>query len=95
MSAQGQNGGDGEQEESVMGRAREGRFEGIEESMDRLGQMLMGPFQLVSSLAGLSGLLPSRGTELLIELLLGQPLAGRVSYTGHGSLLVCDMKGYP
>src|SRR6266436_298559 len=60
MSAQGQNGGDGEQEESVMGRAREGRVEGIEESMDRLGQVLMGPGHLVSSLAGLSGLLPSR-----------------------------------
>ena len=58
-----------------MGGAREGRFEGIEESMDRLGQLLMDPVHLVSSLARLSGLLPSRGTESLIELLLGQPLA--------------------
>src|SRR3954469_23472951 len=78
-----------------MGRACEGRFEGIQESMDRLGQLLVDSVHPVSSLAGLSGLLPSRGTESLIELLLGQPLAGLVGYTGHGSLLVRDVRACP
>lgn len=70
-------------------------FEGVEESMDRRGQLLVDSIHLVSRVAGLSGLLPSRGTESLIEVLLGQPLAGLVGYTGQGSRLVRDVRAYP
>ena len=50
MSAQGQDRGDGEEDESTIGRTREGRSEGVEEGPHLLGQLLMVPVDLVSSL---------------------------------------------
>ena len=55
----------------MIGRTREGRCEGVEEGMDRLGQLLMDPVEDASSLAGLLGLLSPEDSEPL----LGQALA--------------------
>ena len=79
-SAQGEEGGEGEQGEAVMGRAREGRFEGIEEGVDWLGELSVNPVEPAPRRAGLSGLLASEGAELLA----GHALAVWAGYTGHG-----------
>jgi hypothetical protein len=76
--AQGQDGGEGEQEESVVGRAREGRFEGVEGGADHFGELLVDPFELTSRRTGLAGLLAPQGSEPFPELFPGQPRAGPV-----------------
>jgi hypothetical protein len=83
-----QDRGEGEEDEAVMSRAREGRREGIEDGADRLGELLVSAVDLASRGTGLARLPASGGTELLPELLAGQARAGPVGYTGHRSLLV-------
>jgi hypothetical protein len=83
MSAQGQNGGDSEQDEAMVGRTCEGRCKGVEKSPRLLGQSLMIPVEDASSPAGLLGLLASHAAELF----LGHGFAGSTRYTGHGGLL--------
>jgi hypothetical protein len=83
MSTKGQNGGDSEQDEAMVGRTCEGRCKGVEKSPRLLGQLLMIPVELTPSLASLLRLLASVDAELF----LGHAFAGSTSYTGHGSLL--------
>ena len=83
MSAKGQNRGDSEEGETTIGRTCEGRCKGVEKSPRLLGQLLMIPVEVASSLASLLRLLVPEDAELF----LGQALAGPTGYTGHGSLL--------
>jgi len=83
-STQGQDGDEGEKDESTVGRAREGRFERVQESVNLFGQLLVDPIELMSTGAGLLDLLASVGAALLP----GQTPPELTSYTGHGSLLL-------
>ena len=75
-SARGQDGGEGEPDEAVVGRAREGRFEGVEDGVDLWRELLMNPIELASRRTGLASLLAAGGPEPFTELLRGQPLSG-------------------
>ena len=74
----------------MMGRMRESWFDGVKDSTDRVGQLVVNPIDLPPRRTSFSSLLASRCTALVPELSLGQPLAGTVGYGGHGSLLVRD-----
>src|SRR5271157_4305605 len=89
-SPQSQDRGEGKEDESVMGRVRESWFDGVKDSTDLFGQLVVNPIDLPPGRTSFSGLLASRCTALVPELFLGQPLAGTVGYSGHGSLLVRD-----
>src|SRR4051794_31756568 len=77
--AQGQDGGEGEHDEAVIGRSGESRLQGVEDGADLLGQLVVDPIESATSRTGLLGLLASEGPELFPELLLGQARAGPVS----------------
>jgi len=83
-----QDRGEGKEDESVMGRMRESWFDGVKDSTDLFGQLVVNPIDLPPRRTSFSGLLASRCTALVPELFLGQPLAGTVGYSGHGNLLV-------
>ena len=74
----------------MMGRMRESWFDGVKDSTDLFGQLVVKTIDLPPRRTSFSGLLASRCTALVAELFLGQPLAGTVGYSGHGSLLVRD-----
>ena len=74
----------------MMGRLRESWFDGVKDSTDLFGQLVVKTIDLPPRRTKLSSLLASRCTALVAELFLGQPLAGTVGYSGHGSLLVRD-----
>jgi hypothetical protein len=88
---QGQDGDDGEKDESAVGRAREDRFERVQDGVNLLGQLLMQPIELASTGAGLLDLLASVGAALLP----GQMPVELTSYTGHGSLLTVRSGSWP
>ena len=90
VSPQSQDRGEGKEDESVMGRMRESWFDGVKDSTDLFGQLVVNPIDLPPRRTSFSGLLASRCTALVAELFLGLPLAGTVGYSGHGSLLVRD-----
>jgi tetratricopeptide (TPR) repeat protein len=69
---------------------RESWFDGVKDSTDLFGRLVVNPIDLPPGRTSFSGLLASRCTALVPELFLGQPLAGTVGYSGHGSLLVRD-----
>src|SRR5438105_2825974 len=77
-SAEGQDGGASEQDEAVGGRARAGRFEGVEDGVDLGRELLMNLIESASRRTGLAGLLAAGGPEPFAELLRGQPLSGPV-----------------
>ena len=85
--ADGQDGGEGEQDEAAIGRAREGRFQGVEDGADRLGELLVDPFELASRRTGLSGLLASQSTEPLPDCFRDSRGRGRSVRLDHGGLL--------
>ena len=89
-SPQSQDRGEGKEDEPVMGRMRESWFDGVKDSTDLFGQLVVNPIDLPPRRTSFSSLLASRCTALVAELFLGQPLAGTVGYSGHGSLLVRD-----
>src|SRR5262249_47003438 len=82
--AQGEDRGQGQEEESAMDRARERRFEGVEDGADLLGQLLVEAFQLPPCGAGLARLMSSQGPEPMAELLGRESRGGRIGYSRHG-----------
>jgi len=82
-SAQRQDGGDSEQGKAMIGWTREGRCKWVEESPRLLGQLLMIPVEIASSLASFLRLLVPEDAVLAP----GYALAGPMGYSDHGSLL--------
>ena len=81
-SPQSQDRGEGKEDESVMGRMRESRFDRVKDSADLFRQLVVNPVDLPPSCTSLLGLLASRSTVQVPELFLGQPLVGTVGYSG-------------
>ena len=85
----------GEQGEAVVGGPCQGRREGLEDGMDRRGEVVVVVRHLPARGAGLSGLASVVVSDGVAALRRGQTLAGLLGYTGHGSLLVCDVRVVP
>jgi hypothetical protein len=86
-STESQDGSDGQEDESMMGRLSERRCQGVEEGPRWLGQSLMDAGEVTTALAGFLGLLPSQSSKLFLELFLGQARARPTDYSRHSSLL--------
>ena len=92
MGAGGEDGCDGQQDEAAIGRAGEGRLEGTEDVVDRLWESVVNPLDTAPNGAGLAGLFTAGDLKPCAKLLGGETLARRLGYTGHGSLLGCDVR---
>src|SRR5262249_31603574 len=118
-AAHGEDGGQSQQDEAPIGRSGQGRGEGLEDGVDRPGELAAGPLELAAAEAGLSGRLAAlfsgdpplpasvqaqRSDAATVNGVVrattwdrGRLLATSVVCTGHGSLLVCDVRAdcYP
>ena len=75
-SAQGEDRGQGKENEPTMDRPRERRLEGVEDSTNLLGKLVVIPLKPLPRDSGLARLLTPLSTEPLPEFLPGQALAG-------------------
>src|SRR5262249_60057829 len=51
----GEDGGEGQQDEAAMSRSGQGRFQGLEDGVDRPGERAAEPLELAAAQAGLAG----------------------------------------
>src|SRR5262249_21916163 len=114
-----EEGGQRQQDEAAMSRSGQGRGQGLEDGVDRPGELAADPLELAAAEAGLashlaalsrgdpplpasaearrSGAVGVSGAVRVAPWDRGRPLATADVYTGHGSLLVCDVRAgsYP
>ena len=96
-SAQGEDRGQGQEDESPMGGPREGRLQGVKHRADLLGKLLMNRLESSPCRPRLLRLLTSHGADPLLELDSGESPGTGIEYTGHGSLRGCEkgLVSYP
>ena len=83
MAAEGQDGSDGKDDESAIGRSPEGLCKKAEEGLSLSGQMLMDAVEVRTGLAGTPDLLAVKSPQLFRR----EAAISALQYTGHGSLL--------